>query len=392
MSVKTIRWTTLAAMFFISLGGCSYFQNGGVDDDADLTDMDDVEKAEPSDRIETAMAKESRPAEGQLELKLKVGDQFPLSKTVEQRLTQTDKDGVTVSTSQTDMMLSLIVDKVQPDGRKQMTVRYHRVNYRQDIRGQQITYSSTNQVEPIPPEALLYSGLADNWFSFWVGPNNKVVETVGFNDFLRRCLRNVPAQYVAVVQQQLETTKTEDGIANFIDDSIGLLPYSTDPDHPAVAVKEGSHWDLEPRRTDAPFPMLTTTRCLLKELSPISAEILISGQISGPPAGVTVHSPDGDLKILVKGGHSTGTCRVDRKTGLPTQSQVMRYLELAMQLPDGQRIQQNKETVSTITSFLEQTPQSASNANRRVQPVSVQNAGGTENHRRVTHAGGSTKN
>jgi hypothetical protein len=287
----------------------------------------------------------------------------------------------------------LVVEKIEQDGAKLISVRYHRVKYMQDIRGKMIVYSSENQTDPVPPEAMLYSGLADNGFSFWLGPNNKLVELVGFGDFLKRCLRNVPPQYAANVQQQLESTKSGEGIANFIDDSIGLLPYNNDPKNPAIAVKEGSHWDLEPRTSDNPIPIMTTTRCLLKEISPSSAEILLTGQISGSPKGAIIRSPEGSsFKVTVNGGHSTGFCRVDRKSGLPTKSEVMRHLELTMEMADGQKILQSKDTISTITSYLDQSQYSSSSNNRRVQQASVQNANGTENHRQVIRAGGAFQN
>ena len=392
MSLATMRWTTIVMVLFVSLSGCSYFKGAAADDDADLTDLDDIEKSQPLENPKLEMAQETPPQEGFLELKLKIGDRFPLSKTVEHRLTQTDNSGTYVNTSLTDMMLWLVVEDVQPDGRKRMAVHYHKVQYQQDIRGQKIAYSSDRPNEPVPPEALLYSGLASNGFSFWLGPNNKVVEIVGFNDFLRRCLRGVPSQHVASVQQQLEGMKTEDGIANFIDDGIGLLPYSNDPAHPAVAVKEGSRWELEPRHSEVPVPMYQTTECMLKELSSSHADILLTGRISGPPKPVIVRGGGGEMKVLVKGGNTTGHCRVDRKTGLPTQSQVHRYLELVMELPDGQAVRQNKETVSTMRSFLNQADQMNPPSDRRVDQTSIRNAVGTENHRRVEQAGGPQAN
>ena len=389
MSLAIVRWTALITVFVMSVSGCSYFNTTAVDEDVDLTEIDESEKADPLDGGKSGLANNAPLAEGELELKLKVGDRFPLSKTVEHRLIQTDKDGTRLSTSRTDMVLSLVVDDVLADGRKQLTARYHRVKYEQDIRGKRISYSSDNPLESVPAEALLYAGLANNGFSFWIGSNNKIASVVDFGDFLRRCLRNVPEQHKKSVQQQLESTKGEDGISNFIDDSIGLLPYSGDPKHPAVAVKEGSSWELEPRRTDSPIPMLVTTRCILKDLSANSAEILLTGQISGSPDFVTMRNADGEIRVLVKGGHCSGTCRVDRKTGLPTQSQIQRSLELAMELPDGQKIQQNKDTLSTITAFLDQSPKPSANADSRVQQTNFQNAIGNESHRQVVPANSS---
>ena len=367
MSFVTLRWMTLATMLFVGLTGCSYFSGAATDDESELTELENGEKDDSKDGANNEIAMESLPEEGEFELKLSVGDRFPLLKTVEQRLTQTDKSGASVNTSRTEMMLSLVVDEVLMNGRKKLTVHYHRVQYEHDIRGKRVAYSSERPSETVPTEALLYAGLANNGFSFWLGPENKIVELIGFNDFLKRCLRNVPSQHVASVQQQLESTRSEDGIANFIDESIGLLPYSDDPKHTSVAVKVGASWDLEPRRTESPIPMIATMKCVLKEFSGSSAEIIMTGRISGPPNLITMRGSDGDMKVFVRGGHCTGSCQVDRKTGLPTKSQLQRYLEMVMELPDGQRVQQNKETLSTVTSFLDQSQKPASNSDDQVQ-------------------------
>lgn len=388
MSSTIVRWAVLAAIMLTGGSGCGYFRGNASEDDTELSELDVIDKADSIERPKDSIALISPPQEGVLELHLKIGDRFPLSKTVEQRLTQTDQRGQSVSTSVSNMMLSLVVEDVRPDGRKLIKVQYHRVKYQQEIGGKIVSYSSDQTLESVPPDAYLYAGLANNWFQFWLGPNNKVIEIVGFNDFLKRCLQNVPAKYVASVQQQLEGTKTDDGISNFIDDSIGLLPFSNDPSHPGVSVKEGTRWELDPRRSEVPIPLLTTTECVLKELSVSSAEILMTGRISGPPTPVVLNSAAGKMRVQVKGGFCTGSCRVDRNTGLPTQSRIQRDLELAMELPGGQMLQQHKESVSTIVSFPSQVGVSNDTPNSRVQQVSVQTADGFESHRRVMQVSG----
>lgn len=366
MSLPTLRWTTLFAMVLISLSGCGYFGGTVSDDDTDLLGSD-TDKAGPLEESSEEASMEISSEPQALELKLDVGARFPLKKTVETRLTQNDKSGITVNTSRVEMMLSLIVDEVRQDGSKVLTARYHRVQYDQDVAGQRISYSSERPSEPVPVEALLYSGLANNGFSFRLGQNNKIVESIGFSDFLRRCLRNVPPEHMATVQQQLEATKSEDGIANFVDESIGLLPYSDDPGHPAVSVKVGMNWDLEARRIDTPIPMLVTMKCMLKDLKKNTAEITLIGSIKGPPNVVKMYAADGEVKVFVRGGNCTGSCLVDRATGLPTQSEIQRSLDMIIETQDGQRIQQNKSTLSTITSFLDQNQRSAPNSERVLQ-------------------------
>lgn len=393
MSPTTLRWMLIGSLLCVSLSGCGYFQESVADDDTELNELDGAESDQPSSEAESRLlaGANSPIQEGLLELKIKVGDRFPLSKRVSHRLTQTDANGISENTSQTDMMLSLVVEDVQPDGRKLLSVHYHRVKYDQDLHGKKVSYSSDRPGEIVPPEAMLYAGLAKNGFSFWIGPDNKVIELVGFNDFLRRCLNAVPPQHVAVVQRQLESTRSEDGVANFIDDSIGLLPYSNDPKHPGVAVKEGGTWELAPRNSDGPIPTIVHTQCMLKELTPTSAEILLSGRISGNANPTVIRTADGSMKIQVKGGQCTGTCRVDRITGLPTQSRVQRYLEIGMETSDGKQIQQTKESVSEITSFLSQLQMPPAGSATPIQQTNFQNAAGSESHRRVDQAGGARK-
>jgi uncharacterized protein DUF6263 len=338
----------LALLFLANFSGCNYFQGSSSDADADLAELEDDDTKELDEE-----SKNSTPAEGELELKLKVGDRFPLTKRVEQRLTQADGQGVSVYRSLTEMLLSLSVEEVR-DGNKLLSVRYHRVRYGQDIAGKKVEYASDSPQQTIPPEALAYAGLHENGFSFWIGPDNRVKELVGFADFLQRCVRNVPPQHRQSVLAQLEGTHSENDLANFVDDGIGLLPYSDNPNHPAVAVKVGSAWDLKPRLSERPVPMQINTRCVLKDLTDSSAEISLIGKIAGDVAPVVVRDGNREMRVFVKGGHCSGTCRIDRRTGLPTNSQVNRYLEMTVQMADGSEIQQRKETLTTINSFVDQ--------------------------------------
>ncbi len=340
----------LALLLFVSLAGCNYFQGSKADADADLAELEDDDTRE----LDSGSQRGSSPTEGELELKLKVGDRFPLTKRVEQRLTQADGQGVSVYRSLTEMLLSLSVEEVR-DGNKLLSVRYHRVRYSHDIAGKKVEYASDSPQQAVPPEALAYAGLHDNGFAFWIGPDNRVRELVGFADFLQRCVRNVPPQHRQSVLAQLEGTHSENDLANFVDDGIGLLPYSDNPRHPAVAVKIGSAWDLKPRQSEGPIPMQVNTRCVLKDLTDSTAEISMIGKVVSDAAPVVVRDGNREMRVFVKGGHCSGTCKVDRRTGLPTNSQINRYLEMTVQLADGSEIQQRKETLTTINSFLDQT-------------------------------------
>ena len=344
------RFAVLLAALFLSLPGCSYFE-AETDVDDEFTEFDVNEKSE--EQKDADLAEAAKTSEGELALNLKVGDRFPLKKRIEQRLTQGDGQGGTlVNRSLLEMLLSLEVEEIR-EGSKKLAVRYHRVHYGHNIAGRQVEYSS-EQPGAAPTETLAYAGLKDNGFSFWIGPDNRVVELVGFPEFLQRCLQNVPPAYRDTVMRQLERTHSEDGLANFVDDGIGLLPYSNDPSHPAVAVKIGSTWELKPRRSEGPIATNVLTRCVLKNLNETSAEIGLLGRISGAATPVAIQEGNQFMHVLVKGGHCSGTCIIDRRTGLPTHSEVNRYMEMTVQMPDNTEIAQRKEVLTSITSFLDQ--------------------------------------
>lgn len=353
MPFSVLRFGLLLLVLTGSLTGCSYFQKADTEADDEFADFDKDEKSEVEGESKET-SKDSKVAEGELELKLNVGDRFPFQKRIEQRLTQGDGvGGMIVNRSLVEMMLSLVVEEVR-DGNKLLAVRYHKIHYGHNIAGRTVEYNSESSA-PVPTEALVYSGLKNNGFSFWIGPDNRVVELVGFPEFLQRCVQNVPPSHRDQVMKQLEGTHGEDGLSNFVDDGIGLLPYSDDPRHPAVAVKVGSSWDLKPRRSESGVPINIATRCVLKNLTESSAEIGLLGKISGSTTPLL--GPDSarsGMQVMIKGGHCAGSCSIDRRTGLPTQSDVNRYLELLVKLPDGTEIPQRKEVLTTTVSFLNQ--------------------------------------
>ena len=354
MPFASLRLFALAALLLAGLPGCNYFQGSKADVDADLADLDeDGEGDEPVDGNDKKSG--GGLIAGELELKLKAGDRFPLTKRVEQRLTQAVGREISVYRSLAEMLLSLSVEEVR-DGHKRLSVRYHRIRYSHDIAGKKVEYSSDGSPQqPVPPEALAYAGLNDNGFSFWIGPDNKVEQLVGFAEFLQRCVRDVPPHLRSLVLQQLEGVHSENDLANFIDDGIGLLPYSNDPTNPAVAVKLGQSWDLKPRRTEGPIPVQVNTRCMLNGLTDTTAEVSLVGTVLGDKAPTVVRDGDREMRVFVRGGHCHGTCQIDRRTRLPTNSQMNRYLEMSVQLADGSEIMQRKETLTSVSAFLDQT-------------------------------------
>lgn len=335
--------------------GCGYLPWGqtaqtDLEDDefGDLSETD----ADSDDPLKD-LTDASSDSASDLALKLEVGQRFPLYKTVEQRVTQALPSGVSVGHSRLDLQLSLVVEEVRRQQRR-LSVRYHRVRFSQDLGGQPVEYTSDLPMSSIPPAALPYAGLKDNGFSFWLGADNQVVELVGFMDFLQRCVQHVPFDQRPAVLMQLRSMRPEDGLANFVDDSIGLLPNPASPQQQGQTLRVGSSWDLPARGASTlgspSLGAVAATRCLLKDLNDSTAEIALVGSIGPSSYSDDLHR----VRLTVRGGQCSGSCTVDRATGMPTRSRVERTLDMTAQLPDGTEIPQRKEVVTTITAFLDQ--------------------------------------
>jgi hypothetical protein len=298
-----------------------------------------------------------------LSLKLDVGQRFPLTKSVEQRLTQQLPTGPVVAHTRLELTMSLMVEEQRGPSRR-LGVRYHRVRYQQDLGGERVEFDSAQPIAAVPSVAAAYAGLKDNGFSFWLGPDNRVGELIGFPEFLQRCVSHLSVEQRPVVLQQLQSLGSSDGLANFVDDSIGLLPNPADPQLAGQPLRVGSSWQHTPTGSSPG----DAVRCLLKELSPQSAEISLLGVI--PPT--TYLDPIHQFRLTVRGGQLTGTCVVDRQTGMPTQSRVERTLEMVAQLPDGTEIPQRKDVLTTVVAYLDQAAPAAAYAPPAagVQPVS----------------------
>ena len=311
------------------------------DEFADLAGGDFV-----ADDARPATAAPSDPAS--LQLNLKVGDRFPLLKSVEQTLVQTSAQGELTSNSYLEMLLALTVEEIpeggERAGQKRMGVKYHRVKFRQDLSGKRLDYDSQSAGTAIPPEVQPYHGLIGNGFYFWLGPNNQLVDMVGFEPFLQRCLEAVPAERRQQVATSLLATSGADGIANFVDDSIGLLP--------THAVKVGDTWSGN-RDVFEPLRMHIKTQYTLHKIDDQAAEVSILGRID-PTATFGVSEAPQHVNVSVRGGRSYGTCLIDRRSGLPIQSQVEQNLEMDVKLANGMTFGQQKRTITKIRAFPEQ--------------------------------------
>jgi Family of unknown function (DUF6263) len=342
-------WNRLTALVCLALvSGCGWW-NSQVDEG----DEDPVQVSDDSARGTSGAAKSVTPQQT-LELHLKPGDRFPLRKTVEHTLRQPVGQDWSTSHSNLDLLLSVTVTEIRPAGvqgakpdpragQKRLQVQYHRIRFSQEVAGQnKIQYDSDAPQRPIPLPALGYHGLKDNGFEFWLSADNQFVEIANVEQFVERCLRDVPPARQQQVRAAMAATSGSDGISNFVDDSIGLLP--------VTAVREGDVWSRD-RQVFQPVPMYLRNRYVLRRITDEIAEIDIAGTVSPTIAYGPSSQPNRDLNISVRGGNSVGSCLLDRRTGLPMQSRVEQSLDMVVRLADGSEFDQYKSTLTTIKYF-----------------------------------------
>ncbi|MEZ5940729.1 MAG: DUF6263 family protein [Planctomycetaceae bacterium] len=275
----------------------------------------------------------------ELKLQLNPGDRFPLRKVVRQELTQSTLSGQPdVSYSQLEIMFAISVEEVQSD-RVKLAVRYDRVKYQHNVAGEAVYFDSTSPPAVVPIGVRAYRDMVGDGFKFWLGQDNRIVDVEGFTDFLQRCTRDVPEEMRSAVMLGMEAGSGEDGIANFVDNSIGLLPYG-------VAQKPGDMWE-RPRYVSRPIPMQIQNQYTLQELTDSEAVVAIRGNIS---AGNVGEASSDSAQVQVTGGSTQGTCTIYRKTGLPKASQVERVVNMVVHMPTAE-FRQQKRVSTTIESF-----------------------------------------
>lgn len=337
--------------------------------DAEDSAIDDQSVRTVSKTSQSAPSKStgSRPVGEKLELHLQQGDRFPLVKTVEQTLIQ--KSDVSPAMARTKLELTMIitVEEVKTDAIL-LGVRYNRVSYQHDINGQLLSFDSASHQGEIPWDAIPYAGMVNNGFSFWLGRNNSIRELVGYREFLERCVANVPLSRRETLLSEISNRFGDDGVANFVDDSIGLLPYDDTVDEAAATrVMPDDRWTRE-RRLMQPVPIHLTSTYRLASLDNETAEIEITGRVAAGEAGAP--SDVGRLRII--GGQSLGRCIVDRPTGLPLEMNLSRFIKMQLTTSDNQNVIQEKQIETTIRTFPQMHGSTVEHQSRKsdIQPAS----------------------
>jgi hypothetical protein len=307
-------------------------------------------------------SRRNSPKGNRLELKLRAGDRFPLIKTIEQKLEQQSEIAPARAMTKLQMTMVISVEDVTETG-VLMNVMYRRINYSHDVNGQQVVFDSDRHQGDIPWDAIPYAGMIDNGFSFWLGRDNRIQKLVGYQEFLERCVARVPMERRETLLGEISNRFGDDGVANFVDDSIALLPYDATVDSDsATRVLPGDVWTRE-RRLMQPVPVHLKSTYRLISMDDERAEIEVSGRIASGDA----RASDGAGRLRVTGGQTLGHCTVDCTTGLPIEVDLTRYITMKITTADQQEVTQQKTILTSIRSF----PEMKASVGNKKQPPAI---------------------
>ncbi len=285
-----------------------------------------------------------------LETNLKLGDRFAIVKTIEQTVTQTDPASPpdAIGQSRLELTMSLSVAEVRDDGRKRLALAFERVRYRHNLSGNQLQFDSTQPAGALPVELQAYQGLVGNGFYFWLSTDHRIDQVVGFDDFLKRCVRATRIPFHQSAVAALWDSSGPDAVSQFFDDTIGVFPTALGNSKTSTSpLAVGQEWTRQ-REIGRPFPMFVRSRYTLKALDAKHARIAFMGSIAQPPGVIPLVDRRGQIQLQMRGGNTIGNCIIDTGTGLPVESSIERHIDMIVRLADGSRFEQQKHVVTTL--------------------------------------------
>ncbi|MCA9052351.1 MAG: hypothetical protein KDA75_00875 [Planctomycetaceae bacterium] len=301
--------------------------------------------AEPEipDWVSTDAAKPSEPS-SQLALHLRAGDRFPLRKVIEKEVVQEAPGSAPqVHRLRIELTLGMTVDEVR-DGKTRFRVKYDRVKYVHHLPDEVIEYDSAAPPANLPLSIRAWHTMVGDGFAFWVGRDNQIADVEGFEDFLKRCLSSIPPDRRDEVLMSIESSSGENGVADFVDNAIGLLPYGE-------IKSAGQSWERT-RHIGRPVPMVLDNTYTLKELNDQRAVVQINGKIT--PSTTLMDTPREDMKkvrMTVRSGDTWGECTLFRDTGLPERSRVEHQILMTVHMTGGREFEQRVRGATTIEAF-----------------------------------------
>lgn len=379
----------------ISLGGSEQPEEDlelGLDDDLQVAEDESLDDLADEKEAGVKTAAHSAPDEFEpridqakaerLMLNLKVGEKFPLMKNVTQTVVQQGAGGDRRSQSKLDLAIALSV-REHPEsgphaGEYLFDVKYLKVKYEQDVLGQRLRFDSNDNSAEVPPQLQTYQRLIGNGFGFWLKQDNQISELVGFDEFLKRCVEGTAANNQVQASNLIANTTGTEGLANFVDDSVGLLPQT--------AIRMGDTWSIN-RQVLQPIAMKIVSRYSLTGLDETNAEISILGQIS-PIASASTDGQNQPLNVVVEGGQLFGSCTIDRRTGLPVHSQVNQELTMRVKMADQPEFQQRKQSITTIRAYAPQGPTASMELEGGASGDAILRTSGAVTEDQVRQAGG----
>lgn len=282
-----------------------------------------------------------------LELKLNVGDRFKIVKRIEQTLVQQIPNAPHPDSAVLELFLTIEIEEIRGNMRR-LGMHYDRVRSHRNIANQIRDYDSAQSQPALQTEELIYQGLKNNSFSFWIGTGTGKIEPVGFEAFLDRCVQFIPAAHRAAFKSQLAGNAWNDGgIANFTEDGLALFPADNLPQREDGLFFEGESWRTE-RHLQQPIPMLTRNEFKIAKIEPTTLQLGIAGRINPVLRNPRDPTANHGMVVKIRGGRTIGSCTINRHTGIPIHSDVTRHLEMLVQLDNGTEFRQSKTVVTTI--------------------------------------------
>jgi hypothetical protein len=293
----------------------------------------------------------TRPAEGR-EPQLFV-------KTVNEHLRQRTLDGWLDGRTELELTMAITQEEPRPtgssaawDGPVRYRCEYQRIRMKQELPNQSaLVYDSAVTPAVVPPSAAAYHGLKGNGFQFWLSRDRRLLEVVGFEPFLDRCLQPVSAEHREAIRSQMAAGSPHEAIAFFVDDSIGLIP--------PEGARPGDRWERS-RRIAQPVEILAAMQYTLQQMTPDRVGVEFTGKLTAPggsdPANLTVPV---EAKLTARDGRLSGGYQLDRQTGLPISARTEQSIDLKVRLADGTEFEQFKTTLATLNARPRQAGASA---------------------------------
>lgn len=358
----TNRLIYLLALF-LTVSGCQRAEDPSAApttrDETNLgTSAIPVAQAEPADLLD-------------LRLRVEAGDRFPLIKTVRQSVLQQSSSGEATADTELELHIVLKVEAVS-DESVVFHIRYSRVRFVQDGQGRRAIYDSAKPRAKIPFAAVPFAGLVGNGYSVRVGRDHQIKEMIGHDEFLQRCIAGVPLDRRQNLMNEIAVRFGDEGVAGFIPDTIGLLPFDADAKAEiASRVQEGDSWKYE-RHLMQPVPVHLKSTCRVVRVSERQAEIDIAGRVT-PGKTYATAQRTGSSSVSIRGGSTMGVCIVDRRTGLPIDVQRTEILQVDVAAPDGSQVRQDKRIETFVRLFPTERGPIVRNSTQQglIQPVSA---------------------